>query len=277
MKNNKSKQLIPSASDVLIGNIKKSHDFLLSKKDVLSKFDDIDHFGFSLVSGMCTENLNGIEYNFLKIRNKISSCLHKNEIYIGPTVLDSLLFSAIKLDTSQPVEEVFKAIKRFGLHRPGFILYPLHSFGILGAGFYSHMNKANIYYSPPNTGIAISPQNNSVDRLLRFLKNASKQLGIRGEIPVNDLEHYIRSRPLDCVTHNPIMMVSARSYSGTYYENQSYLLVKLHFAKSFIFMLHSLENASEAKISSIFGSTSRVNNFQTLDFYHYLIFFYSLV
>jgi len=68
------------------------------------------------------------------------------------------------------------------------------------------------------------------------------------------------------------MAVRARVFSGTYYENQQFLVVKLKTATSLLFMMAALQRGFKGTKTEVWGSTRRVNNFQTLDIHHYFVF-----
>jgi hypothetical protein len=64
--------------------------------------------------------------------------------------------------------------------------------------------------------------------------------------------------------------VKVNSFSGYTYENQALLTIKLEIATSLIFMLSTLEPTPDSELLRS-SSSSRINNFQTLDINHYLV------
>jgi len=85
-----------------------------------------------------------------------------NKVFLGISVIDQMLFDSLRYAADpDPVRLLFKRIKDYGLHRPGFVLYPLHSFGILGMGFVSFITKGRLSFTDKEAGIAIFPQSNT--------------------------------------------------------------------------------------------------------------------
>lgn len=194
-------------------------------------------------------------------------------MFIGISVVETLLFDCLRDNTvADPVAEVFARIKNFGLHHPGFILYPLHSFGIMGLGFATFLTGSRIYFTDERAGIAIFPQNNSDEVFMQSVKDGMKALKIRRTLPVDTIEHFLRQGPLKWMRYNPIMMVRARAFSGTYYENQFLLVVRLQFATGYVMMLTCFQKAKGDEETRRLLSSSHLNNFETLNLKHYLVF-----
>lgn len=251
----------------------KSIEFLLSKRLTISDFSNIEDFIWYIVNNPSNE-FSGFEHHFQQVRLELAKKLWAEEIFIGISVVESLLFSIIRdVDTSDPLKEFLERIQDFGIHRPGLIIYPIHSFGVLSFGAYRFFTKTEAYFMAEDSGIAITPQSNSKEVLYSLLDQILINMGISQKIPRDLLEHYMRSRPLEWLINNPLLFVRARTFTGGYYENQFLLLIKLKISKSLILMLSVLGKVSSDSSSfpSLFSS-SQINNFQTLDINHYLIF-----
>ena len=82
----------------------------------------------------------------------------------------------------------------------------------------------------------------------------------------------MRSRPLQWIHRNPLLIVRTHAFSGSYYENQFLLTTHLHFATAFVSLLSILSRRPHNDNLPLWSSSSRVNNFQTLDIKHYLVF-----
>jgi hypothetical protein len=195
-----------------------------------------------------------------------------NGIFIGSSVIDDLLYSAVRdPSVKHPVLRVLEVVRENGIHRPGVVLYPLHSFGISGAGFLESLAKARFDLIIPNAGFAVRAQTNDLKGTIDFLQHAAESLGISRTIPIDSMEHYDRLKVLKWLTHNPLLVVKVRTFAGDYYENQAFIAIKLKIATSTIFMLSALEHGL-TKSAEAWTSTRNVNNFQTLDIRHYVIF-----
>jgi len=252
--------------------LRESKAFLLSKRADLRRFEDVEDFAFQTCEG-CPISLQGVEHHLLNLRAELARQLWSRQIFIGVSVLDTLLFWAVKDDTvADPVTATLRRIRDFGLHRPAFVVYPLHSFGILGAGLFRFFTENETEFAVKPAGIVVSPQLNAKDEVVSFLKGAAEQLGVRKRIPVYLVEHYMRSRPLQWLTRNPLLVVRTQSFSGSYYENQALLCIHLFFATAHVFLLGSLTKHIDDDKAPTWSSTAKINNFQTLDIKHYLVF-----
>jgi len=69
-----------------------------------------------------------------------------------------------------------------------------------------------------------------------------------------------------------LLLLKTASYPGGYYENQGLLIKKLQFAATLVFLLATLQGPSDDHEGENL-STGIINNFETLDAGHYLVFF----
>lgn len=219
-----------------------------------------------------TKDLKGFEYHFNVVRKQVLQILRSRSVFIGASIVDDLLFTAIRdSGVPAPVKSVLKIIHDNGIYKPGVVLYPLHSFSIAGAGFFEALGKERFDLIIPEAGLAVRAQTNNLQGTIRFLEEATKQLHIPRGIPSDSLEHYERMSVLRWLTHNPLLVVSVRTFSGEYYENQAFIVLKLKIATTLIFMLSALETGL-ARTTEAWTGTGSVNNFQTLDIKHYVVF-----
>jgi hypothetical protein len=199
--------------------------------------------------------------------------LGRNDIYIGLSVINEILYSAVvDQDTADPIEKVFASIVRAGVHKPGILVFPLVSIGFSGFGLFQHNTKASLDVPVLDAGLVLTPQTNSLDETRRFLDRACKHLGIPKKIDADILEHYHRSRPTKWLRANPLIALSVRSFMGSYYANQYAFLIKLKLAITVILMASVLQPDAEKENLDYAFSSSRVNNRSTRDINHYLVF-----
>jgi hypothetical protein len=107
---------------------------------------------------------------------------------------------------------------------------------------------------------------------MAFLDHARTAFGIRHRLPTDTVEHFMRSRPLRWIEHNPLMALRVRSFTGSYYENQFIYMIRLRMSTALIMMLSVMEDRPNPEKRLVHGSSARVNNWQTLDIKHYLTF-----
>ncbi len=262
-------KLIALAGQVTTQQLRNSSAFLISKRPALSGYEDVEDLALALAENP-DPVLKGFEHHFKTARNAILRKLWSKGVLIGISVVESLLFSALcDSSVADPVAEVFRRIKDFGLHRPGFVLYPLHSFGIVGFGLLGFLTGKRLRFIDEKVGIAIAPQANSEDELLRFLKVATEKLKMKKRLPLDTIEHYLRSGVFKWLLRNPLLIVKCKTFSQQYFENQRLLKIKLKLATTLVTMLHGMQKPRD---DSRIYSTSSMNNFETLDIKHYIIF-----
>ena len=247
--------------------------FLLQKRAPLAKYSGVVDF----VTGSDGDaDVRGCEYHLTQVRAQLARELWSRQLFIGVSVLDELLFGAVAHDaTTDPVRRVLEVIRDEGLHHPGLVIFPVHSFGMLGAGFLHWATDGRVEYMSEAFGIALSPQTNSLEKTVAFLERARLALGVGKSVAASSIGHWYRSRSAYWLTRNPLLVVRVRSFPGDYYENQSLLLRTLRASTAVLSMLASLqpEQDPDASPDARMWSSSMFNNMQTLDIGHYIVLF----
>jgi hypothetical protein len=251
--------------------IVNSSGFLTTRRAILDQFDDLEDYAFSAPDPLSKE-LKAFEYHFNVLSNGILRVLRSHKLFIGASVITDLLFTAIKNPAvTSPTIEVLRILENNGIHRPGFVLYPLHSFSIAGVGILEALGAATFELVVPPAGMVVRAQTNDLRDTIRFLERTANHLGVRRRIPTSSLEHYARIPALRWLTHNPLLAVQVQTFSAEYYENQAFIIIKLKLATTLLFMLSALE-AGLARKSDAWMGTGGFNNFETLDLKHYIVF-----
>ncbi len=205
------------------------------------------------------------------IRSAVARVLWTRQLFIGYSVLDELIFGAARRgDPEGPVLSVFRTIVERGLYHPGLVVYPLHGFGVLGAGFVHALTREHISLLSNEFGFALTPQTNSMDKTIAFLDEARNELGIRKAVPEELLHHWERSRPARWMSRNPLLVARVSTIPGGYYENQFLLVGRLRVITTLLTMLSTLQRDEAARAESLFSSAN-VNNSETLDIKHYMV------
>jgi Apea-like HEPN len=246
---------------------------LLSRRAELQPFADLEDLVF-FEDEHPSAKLKSLTHHMWILRKFIAKELWGRGIYVGVSVLDNLVFRATRDSATQhPVKRVLEYIRGYGLHHPGLVVYPLHSFGIAGAGAFDILTKGTIRFYEKNQGILITPQTNGIGKTVQFIESAAAQLGVRRRVPRDLIEHWTHSRPTEWLSRNPLLALRVRSFPGSYYENQFFLIIRLQVARATVLMLAVLENDAAADEKSWSGSSANVNNWETLDIKHYLAFY----
>ncbi len=247
-----------------------SEAYLLGKRAELANYTAIEDFALD-ENPPDPKAHRACEHHLVQLRRHLARELWSREVFIGISVLDSILFHAFAHDTStKPLLRALEVIRDGKLHHPGLVLYPVHSTGILGAGFLHTLTATRVSFVAEQYGFAVSPQTNSFAETMRFLDEARTALGVKKRLPTDLLEHWRRSRPTFWLERNPLLVVKAQSFPGGYYENQAQLVALLRFSTSLISLLSTLQPEEKDTLTRL-SSSSRLNNWQTLDLKHYVV------
>jgi hypothetical protein len=79
------------------------------------------------------------------IRGELARQLWSRQIFAGISLLDESLFAAAAAGEPDPILATLERIRDSELNRPGMIVFPLHSFGILAAGLLPLFRGNRIY------------------------------------------------------------------------------------------------------------------------------------
>jgi len=251
----------PSVNQNVIANSVK---YLLGKQSEIAAFHDAEDLATA------DPEPKDLIHHICVLKLALIKTLWPEQLFIGSSILDELLFGAlVDPNVTDPLEAVLKTIASTGVNEPGMIVYPLHSFGILGLGFLNWGSKVSPYIDLPEAGICITIQTNSIAGTTEFLEHARQAFGITQSVPANSIRHH-RDVSLEWLERNQLLAVKATAFSGYSYENQNLLTIKLEIATTLIFMLSVMEPSRDEEI--LRGSSSaRTNNWQTLDINHYLV------
>ena len=211
-------------------------------------------------------NAKAYEYHMTKIRNALIHVLWGNEIFIGVTIIENLVFHSFK-DTKviDPVSHIASILLDIHDLGKGVAVFPVHSVRLPTTPFAESAEVVSLNLD--EFGIRVFPQANSLERVIDHIRSTIKSFGILNELPDELLKHWYRSRPLKWLSNNPILIVRLHNVPGSYYENQRALLESMHFATSLIYGLSVLSH--HQKDDELFN-TRMINNWETLDYKHYL-------
>ncbi|WP_457578837.1 hypothetical protein [Ensifer adhaerens] len=201
----------------------------------------------------------------------IKRYLQSHDMYVGTSLIEEEVFDLVRAGADDPVLDFLKLIEVRQLHGAGFLLFPVHSYGVLGHGIGSVFVDTVPHLIIPESGLALTPQLNTFEKVGAFLQNAVEHLGIGGKLNLDDLRKMCVHPALKWVMKNPLLVLRIRTLTGTVYENQSTYLRKLSLATCQIMMCSTVA-AARANAPKPITSTSRVNNYETLDINHYLVF-----
>ena len=208
-------------------NSKETRDsvnYLIQQQQVIQQYKDIEDFilrdeEYTTNTNTPPGTLKGCEYHLLNLRNILIKELRARNFFIGISVLEEVLFQNFKqANNNNPVISTFESIRDAGVLRAGFVVYPLHSLGVIYGGILKSYAHASIEFHVPGIDIIVTPQTNSFRNSLEFITRASSLLGINRNIPSDLIEHWHRSRPTKWIKRNPLLIARIHSYPGDYYE-----------------------------------------------------------
>jgi hypothetical protein len=255
---------------ILTKAVQSSLTFLIGRREALGGFPNLEDL-FIEPPDPLPVGLKGVEHHLNVVCGRFRVTLYSHQVFIGGSVLDQLVFDMVRNhEIDDPISEALDAIRSAGIHKPGVVLYPLHSFGLLGVGLLEKLTRNKYELFAAEAELCVRGQTNDLSETIRFIDSAAARLGVRRRGPVELIEHYSRSRPTQWLTRNPLMLVKARTFTGDYYENQRFLMLHLERACSLLFMLHAFQNGLSKRTPHLFSS-SRVNNWNTLDIKHFLL------
>jgi hypothetical protein len=253
--------------------LQDSAAYLVSKALDLKKYQSVEHL-VTAPEDAEPKLRKAAEHHLILLRAQLARELWARQLFIGVSVLDELLFRAVVEGSGCPVQRTLELIRDNQLHYPGFVVFPIHSFGVMGAGARHFFTPARIEFTSKAFGLVLAPQTNSIDETIALLDRARQAFGIRKAVPSELVRHWGRSRSTAWLTRNPLLIVKTQSFPGEYYENQFLLVSKLRQATTFVSMLASLQPSVDQRSADAWSS-STFNIFQTLDIRHYLVLFNS--
>jgi hypothetical protein len=273
---------LPASPD-LVKKTKNAHgsiSFLSIRRGILDKYQTFDDFIYDLAADPRPPDLSGFDHHLVVVRDAVLRVLRSNMVFVGPSVIEELVFDAFKGNApgADPLTWLFETVRDAGLHEPGLLIFPLHSTGILGFGFARgfarglHKGDIETEFAIPDAGLVFSPQTNSVAGTVRLIKRTEEHLGLKRGVPEDSLQHHMRISTTAWLTRNPLLLVRTRVFSGSTYENQRFLLLKLRTSTSLLLFLASLERAMRGRKLPSWTSSQTTNNWQTLDIHHYLVY-----
>lgn len=262
-----TRNVLAALSVKLTKSIKQSESYLAGKHNQLNLFSSID----ALVtdeSKLPETDRTAIEHHILNLRAAIARELWSHEIYVGRSILDECVLGAAKAGGGNIAGRVIADLAQAGAERPGFVLYPMTSFGMEVPVLFQRSSSLRDWVAFPRAGYAVSGQQHSVHAAHQRLGEMAIALGIRHRIAIEDLRHL--ATHVTWLTRNPLLLVRLTSHTGDMYENQFVYSLKVRTASSGLLMMHALAVEGSGPIDS-FHATSSVNNWETLDIHHYLV------
>jgi hypothetical protein len=248
-----------------------SVSYLVGHRGDLAAFTSPEDLGLAAYGDEPDRAALALAVHFDAVRNAIVEQLWHREIFIGTEVVDQLLFYASKsLEHGDPLVATLRFLRDRRATRPGLILFPLHSLGILRAGLLRGDVKARAQYIHPAWGIALTPQTNALRQTIDFLNRARTAFGVHKPVDPELVRHWHRSRA-PWLEFNPMLAIRMTSQRGSYFDTEPLVLSRVRAATAQLAMVSAFQAEGLDRRSYLFSS-SRTNNWETLDIHHYIVF-----
>ena len=248
--------------------VRKALSYLATHHNVLGTYPNVEDLVVEGEQYLPPSTYRGLMYHLLAIRRELNHILWRDGIFVGASLIDEAVYQQVKTDPSNAFADTYRLLLHHGADRAGFVLYPLHGFGFSGSPFPWHPKSPNYICFPP-LGVGFSAQSRTIDAAHRRLSHIARRLGVPGKVPHAQFCHFNYGW-MEWLTKNPVMVVKVASHTGAYYENQFVYTLRIRIAAAFTAMLHALASDRTGHEPDQY-STTRVNNFETLDIRHYLI------
>jgi hypothetical protein len=247
-----------------------SVEYLAAHRGDLQRWQDIEELALDALDDEPSPGAQALAHHLLQLREVLASELYSREIFVGASVLDDLLFFAASSGPGDdPLLAALEFLRDRRVNRPGLVLLPLHGFGIIAAGLTHALTQRRLSVLRPEWDLALTPQTNDMSKTIAWLEQAREALGVRKRIPAELLRHFRRSRA-PWLDRNPLLAVRVVNVAGAPYENQRLLMSRVRAATGLLALVASQQPDNDEDPVRLF-STSRTNNFETLDIHHYVV------
>lgn len=248
-----------------------SAQYLASQASDLTTWDGIEHLAQAAYDPAApVAAAKAAAHHIQVVRNELARQLWSRQLFVGVTLLDELLLHTAAAGEPDPILGTLEYLRDSERGRGGLLVLPLHSFGFLAAGLLRPLGGASTALINAPNRFALTPQTNSLEHTIVFLRDVGPPLGVRKLVDPDLIRHWRRSRGTAWLERNPLLVAGVTSTAGYYYENEFLLLGRLRALTAAIVMLATLQPRTEDRAGFLFSS-SQLNNLETRDIRHYLV------
>lgn len=252
--------------------VAESLAYITSHARDLARFEHFDDLVAEVIGDDTAEDVRAITFHLEHLRNEVARELWQRGLAVGLYTLDELLFEAVKQTDADPVLTVLNRLQRSERNAPGLVVFPLHSFGVLAAGLLQPLGRSSFMLARPSAGYAVTTQTNNLRRTISLLDDVRGRLGITKKLNPSLIWHWRESRGADWLERNPLLFARMTTIAGYYYEAEFLTLGRLQIITASIVMMAAMQPRDRHKAGSFFSSCG-INNFETFDINHYLLFY----
>ncbi len=246
---------------------------LLGLSEIYTKYNSLDDFIFQM--GQAEKGMTPIEKKFEGLIQSCSRKIYKEfasrEIYPSYNYICELLFGSLKTGEKAAksiIAEILNGLQLSGVKSPSIVVYPVYSFGFENIGIGA---KRETHLEIKDTRLYI--QQNNIKGTFQCLEEMKNFLDLKDcSFDYDLINHYCRSRPLKWLHSNPLIISPVFFSSSDYYENEYWLIRHLEKEVSKLFLTYQLLSKNNEITNNTGFSTRQMNNFETRDIKHYLVF-----
>jgi hypothetical protein len=239
--------------------VAQSAAFVVAQRATLQRFPTL----VELVDAPETAEL---QQHLLRIRRQVMATLWERQLFVGPAVLDDLLFAIARdADVADPVREAIERLHLAKVDRPGFVLFPLPPLRL-------HGGQAS--FALPSAGVVAGPTTDSVDATIAFLAAAGEALGCGKPVPGELVEHWGR-QGIRWLVDNPLLAVRV-AYVGTPFDAAYPMMTRLRAATSVLAMASALrmdpDDPPHDSPLERYRSAMDIDHWRIFETRHYFVF-----
>jgi len=250
--------------------VEEATAFLRARRPQLQRFATAEDLGLAAYDDPPDLKARALTVHLQEIRNALLDELWARQIFIGPDVMDDLLFgAAADHATIDPVLAVLEFLRDRRANRPGMVLFGLHTFGIVGAGLLR--GRRRIDFEHAGWGMAITPQTNNLAKSVEFFERARQTFGVQKRVPYELIAHWRRSRA-PWLERNPLLAMRIITQRGSYFDAEWPITTRLRATTALMAMIAVFQPPPTDRFA-VLMSSSRMNNWETLDIHHYLVLY----
>jgi hypothetical protein len=169
--------------------VRKALAFLAAKRTDYSQYRSLEDLVFAMPDPQ-TKPWKVLEQQLEIVLGSFRRTLYSHAVFIGGSVLDQILYDKIRnSDIIDPVGEALRVIRDVGIHKPGLILYPLHSLSLLGVGLWEKITKHKFELFIEEGDLFVGSQTNSLKQTIKFVERAAESMSISRTVDKEDIEH----------------------------------------------------------------------------------------
>ncbi|MCQ2124178.1 MAG: HEPN domain-containing protein [Fibrobacter sp.] len=253
----------------IVKKIKQAVGFFVGQQKLFSQYDSIEDF-------VCKNKDSSKETAFMNsldtIIDPVSKILVSEQCYISLNYIADFCYDyltknagATPLHSSNNIyNNIASFLSKFYCGSPDFLIFPIRGWGYVNDDFLFFWKKQRVkFFYEKNLKCALFPQTNSFKKTETVINSYLKNFNI-SDINV---EQYSFNDVYKWIAYNPILVIPILRKPSSVYDGYKYILFEL---KMTVYTLTLISALMKKKLSGNIISSTRINNFETWDYKHFL-------